>query len=73
VWDGERDLVTTTVAADRVQLRTLDRARGDVGTTAPSVGSIAVPAAAHPWRRVQPGTRLYERQQRERLTRSLTR
>jgi transposase len=68
VWDGERDLVTTKAPADPVQLRALEKARGGLGTPVPA-GADAI----HPWRRVRPGTALYERQRRERLTGSLTR
>ena len=68
VWDGERDLVTTAAPADPVQLRALDTARGALGTPVPA-GSNAI----HPWRRVRPGTALYERQRKARLTGSLTR
>ena len=32
VWDGERDLVTGAAPADPVQLRALEKARGDLGT-----------------------------------------
>lgn len=68
VWDGERDLVTTTAPADPVQLRALEKARGGLGTPVPAGAD-----ALHPWRRVRPGSALYERQRRERLTGSLTR
>lgn len=68
VWDGERDLVTTTAPADPVQLRALEHARSEVGTPVPS-GAGAI----HPWRRVRRGSVLYERQRAERLTGSLTR
>jgi transposase len=73
VWDGERALVTTEAPPDPVQLRALAGARSQLGSAVPSVGSSALPVATHPWRRVKPGTKLYERQQRERLTGSLTR
>ena len=72
VWDGERDLVTTEAPADPVQLRALDGARGRVGSVVPSAATAPI-APTHPWRRIKPGSVLYERQQRERLTRSLTR
>ena len=68
VWDGERDLVTTKAPADPVQLRALEKARGGLGTPVPA-GADAI----HPWRRVRPGTALYARQRRARLTGSLTR
>jgi hypothetical protein len=68
VWDGERDLVTGVAPADPVRLRALEKARGDLGTPVPT-GADGI----HPWRRVRPGTALYERKRRERLTGSLTR
>ena len=68
VWDGERDLVTTEAPADPAQLRALEKARGQLGTPTPA-GADAI----HPWRRVRPGTALYERQRKARLTESLTR
>ena len=46
VWDGERDLVTTAAPADPVQLRALERARGAVGTAAPSAATA--PAVSPP-------------------------
>ena len=55
VWDGERALVTTAAPADPVQLRALDGARSQLGSTAPSAASSALQAASHPWRRVKPG------------------
>lgn len=68
VWDGERDLVTTEAPADPVQLRALEKARGELGTPVPA-GADGI----HPWRRVRRGTALHEQQRRERLTGSLTR
>lgn len=68
VSDGERDLVTTTAPADPIQLRALENARTELGSPAPADAD-----AVHPWRRVRPGTALYERRRRERLTGSLTR
>ena len=68
VWDGERDLVTTEAPADPAQLRALDKARSELGTPVPAGGD-----AIHPWRRVRPGTALYERQRKARLTGSPTR
>lgn len=70
VWDGQRTVLVRPAPADPVQLRALHQARAELGTTAPSIGSAAVPAATHPWRQVKPGTKLYERQKRERLTES---
>jgi transposase len=71
VWDGERTVLVRPAPADARQLRALGHARVEVGTPAPSAGSSA-PAATHPWRRVSPGSKLHETQQRERLTGSRT-
>lgn len=68
VWDGQRTVLVQPAPADPVQLRALHQARAELGTTAPSIGSAAVPAATHPWRQVKPGTKLYERKQQERLS-----
>jgi transposase len=73
VWDGQRTVLVQPAPADPVQLRALNQARAELGTTAPSIGSAAVPAATHPWRHVQPGTKLYERIETERLSGSRTR
>jgi len=53
VWDGQRTVVVQPAPADPVQLRALHQARAELGSTAPSIGSLAVPAATHPWRHVQ--------------------
>ena len=50
VWDGERQLLSTSAPGDPVQIRALELARVDLGTTPPSLGSIAAPAKDHPWR-----------------------
>lgn len=68
VWDGQRAILVRPAPADPVQLRALDRARVELGSTAPSVGSLAVAKASHPWRRVQPGTKLYAVKEQERLS-----
>lgn len=60
VWDGQRVLLTTPAPADPVQLRALAAARVEVGTPAPSLGSIAGPPPSHPWRRVEVGSKLYQ-------------
>ena len=70
VWDGERMILVRPAPADAVQLRALHHARAEVGSAAPSVGSAAVPATTHPWRRIQPGTKLHERIEKERLSSS---
>ena len=71
VWDGRRTILVQPAPADPVQLRALHHARAELGSRAPSVGTVAV-AADHPWRRVRPGSKLYERQQQERLSGSRT-
>jgi hypothetical protein len=73
VWDGQRTVLVRPAPADPVQLRALQHARAELGSTAPSIGSTAVPAATHPWRHIQPGTKLYERIEKERLSGSRTR
>jgi transposase len=72
VWDGEHEIITRPAPADPVQLRRLGDARVELGRTAPSVGSVATPAADHPWRRVDRGSKLWRQKQRERLTDSLS-
>jgi len=72
VWDGQRTLLVRPAPADPVQLRALHNARAELGSTAPSIGSLAVPAVTHPWRRVKPGSKLYARQQQEGLPDSRT-
>jgi transposase len=73
VWDGQRTVLVQPAPADPVQLRALHHARAELGSTAPSLGSLAVPASTHPWRQIKPGTKLYLRQQQERLTESRSR
>jgi hypothetical protein len=51
VWDGSRELLVREAPPDPVQLRALASARVELGTTAPSVGSVHKPPADHPWRR----------------------
>jgi transposase len=68
VWDGQRTVLVQPAPADPVQLRALHAARAELGSIAPSLGSTAVPAASHPWRHVKPGTKLYERIEKERLS-----
>jgi len=50
VWDGQRTVLVHPAPADPVQLRALQHARAELGSTGPSVGSAAVPAASHPSR-----------------------
>jgi hypothetical protein len=72
VWDGQRTILVQPAPADPVQLRALHQARAELGSTAPSVGSAAVPATTHPWRRITPGSKLSRRKQQERLPGSRT-
>jgi transposase len=67
VWDGERVVASRAAPPDAGQLRALEHARVQLGTRPPSA------AADHPWRRIQPGTKLYDRIRNERLTGSLIR
>jgi transposase len=68
VWDGQHTVLVRPAPADPVQLRALDHARAELGSTAPSVGSTAVPSITHPWKRVRPGTKLYRQLNQERLS-----
>ena len=67
VWDGEREILATPAPLDAVQLRALHIARSDVGTAPPSVANVTNPAPIHPWRAVDPRSKLY----RKRMTESL--
>ena len=59
VWDGQRHLMSTPAPLDAVQLRALHHARVEVGEMPRSASTAtAPPSAAHPWRRVAPGTKL---------------
>ena len=69
VWDGEHELLSTPAPLEAVQLRALGRARVETGTKPPSAAS-ALPSPAHPWRRVQPGTKLHTMITNERRGRS---
>ncbi len=73
VWDGEREVFTRPAPADPAQLRRLAGARIDLGSSAPSVGSLATPPPSHPWRRVERASKLAQQKDRERLPDSLTR
>jgi transposase len=72
VWDGQRTVLVRPAPADPVQLRALQHARADLGSTAPSVGSTAIPSASHPWRHIQPGTKLHKTIEKRRLSGSRT-
>lgn len=43
VWDGERELLTASAPADPVQLRALEAARVELGSTVPSAAHRSVP------------------------------
>jgi transposase len=59
IWDGERELLATPAPLGAAQLRALGHARVEVGHKPPSAATAAAPpSAAHPWRRITPGTKL---------------
>ena len=67
VWDGRHELLSTPAPLDAVQLRALGHARVELGSKPPSAASaLAPPTPAHPWRRVQPGSKLHTRIRAER-------
>ena len=68
VWDGTRELLIRAAPADPVQLRAMADARVELGTTAPSVGSIQRPPPDHPWYRTKPADRAIRSAATERLT-----
>jgi transposase len=73
VWDGERELHVTAAPPDASELRRLEQATSELGHHAPSAASTSHPPPAdHPWGRVRPGSKLYRRLERERLTESVT-
>jgi hypothetical protein len=75
VSDGRRRLLVTRPTLDPARLRSLETARAALDRPAPAPRSAPgyAPRADHPWRRVRPGTALYEvRQQERRLTESVT-
>jgi transposase len=68
-FDGRRQLGLTPAPADPSQLRA-QRAQRVAPSLAPAPADLPwLPAADHPWRRVKPGTKLYQ----VRLTESLSR
>ncbi len=68
-FDGRRQLGLTPAPADPSQLRA-QRAQRVAPSLAPAPADLpSLPAADHPWRRVKPGTKLYQ----VRLTESLSR
>lgn len=66
VWDGQRELVTTPAPLDAVQLRALAHARVEVGEMPRSAATATAYKPDHPWRRIQPGTKLHARIKAER-------
>jgi transposase len=66
-FDGGRELAVSPAPPDAVTLRALGRLRADPGLVPGAATLPWTPPADHPWRRVQPGTKLY----RQRLTESL--
>jgi len=72
VWDGSRELLVRDAPAGPGQLRAPADARLDLGHTAPSAGSVQKPSRPHPWKRVPPGSKLYDQIQQERLSGSQT-
>jgi len=69
VWDGEREILATAAPPDPVQLRALVSARVEVGTPAPSAGTLGTPSPDHPWRTIRRDSKLGQ----QRLTESLSR
>lgn len=66
-FDGERQLALTEAPPDPHQLRAQKRRRTEAGTVPARAILPWTPPAEHPWRRVRPGTKLYQ----QRLTESL--
>jgi hypothetical protein len=58
VWDGERTLLVRPAPSDPRQLRALQHARVDLGTTPRSAATALTPAPNHPWRRSFVGSTL---------------
>ena len=73
IWDGQRELLVTPAPLDAVQLRALGHARVEVGVKPPSAATATSYRPDHPWRRVQPGTKLAMKieAEQERRTESL--
>jgi transposase len=66
-FDGERELAVRPAPAEPVQLRALARRRAAPGAVPDRATLPSTPRPDHPWRRVRPGTKLYQ----QRLTESL--
>lgn len=76
VSDAGRRLLVTRTLLDPARLRSLESARPVLDRAGPATRPVTPYAHGpdHPWRRVRPGTKLYEvRQQEARLTESPTR
>src|SRR2546428_317238 len=65
-FDGERELVVRAGPADAGTLRAQHRRRREPGLVPEPATLPWLPPAGHPWRRVRPGTKLYQ----QRLTES---
>jgi len=66
-FDGQRQLLAVAAPVDPVRLRAQDVARAEPGL-APSPATIPwTPPPDHPWKRIRPGSKLYQ----QRLTESL--
>ncbi len=59
IWDGRHELLATPAPLDPVQLRALGGARVEVGSLPPSAANATDYRPDHPWRRVEPGTKLH--------------
>ena len=68
-FDGERELATTAAPPGPAQLRAQHRRRAEPGLVPTAATMPWTPPPDHPWRRVKPGTKLYQ----QRLTESLGR
>lgn len=66
-FDGERELAASSAPAEPRQLRAQKRPRTDPGIVPDAAILPWTPPVDHPWRRVRPGTKLYQ----QRLTESL--
>lgn len=56
VWDGEHELLTTPAPLDPVQLRALDIARVELGSS--PLSATTATATTHPWRGLEAGIRI---------------
>ncbi|HEV8696171.1 MAG TPA: ISNCY family transposase [Candidatus Limnocylindrales bacterium] len=60
-FDGDRELAVRAGPADAVQLRAQRRRQREPGPVLAPATLPWTPPADHPWRRVRPGTKLYQR------------